>query len=40
MLRRGQVSFSQGVPSRERDAFAQQEFYAQTGLLAGEAVQH
>ncbi|MDN7901165.1 cation acetate symporter [Burkholderia cepacia] len=25
---------------RERDAFAQQEFYAQTGLLAGEAVQH
>ncbi|KVS74687.1 cation acetate symporter [Burkholderia cepacia] len=25
---------------RERDAFAQQEFYAQTGVLAGEAVQH
>ncbi len=25
---------------RERAAFAQQEFYAQTGLLAGEAVQH
>ncbi|RQT56395.1 cation acetate symporter [Burkholderia cepacia] len=25
---------------RERAAFAQQEFYAQTGVLAGEAVQH
>ncbi len=25
---------------RERAAFAQQEFYAQTGLLAGEAVRH
>jgi len=25
---------------RERDAFAQQEFYAQTGVLAGRAVQH
>ncbi|KVH29377.1 hypothetical protein WS88_35975 [Burkholderia cepacia] len=26
--------------SRERAAFVRQEFYAQTGLLAGEAVQH
>ena len=25
---------------RERDAFAQQEFYAQTGVLAGQAVRH
>ncbi len=26
--------------SRECAAFVRQEFYAQTGLLAGEAVQH
>lgn len=26
--------------SRERAAFVRQGFYAQTGLLAGEAVQH